>query len=273
MKALSLSNLLAIGLALAAGEVRAGMMQSSGGNWQQQFTSTGQGMTARQSSGNSQPAFIGRGYGFEGQPTPAAQFAQPGHSIIRAQPASNHDVGSHQNDSRHMGGFGHEMRFGHGTGFDQNHFRHHQRNSIVVFVNGTPCWYPVYTAYPYSVDVLPPIESSGANYNSDSGYVPPMDTGATDAGPAQTAPTFGDLGASWGQDLRRDVVTWSQFVDYLKTYIVAAPPQAQADFREAFISAYRINGTAAYDKAAVEAAGNPPQPQGPKIITMPPPED
>lgn len=163
--------------------------------------------------------------------------------------------------------------FGHGTGPDRDHFRHHQRNSIVVFVNGTPCWYPVYTAYPYYSDVPPPVVTSSAVYDSDGGYVPLVDTSATDAGPAQTSPTYGDLGASWGQDLRRDVVSWNQFIDYLKAYIVSAPPQAQADFREAFISAYRVNGAAAYDKAAIEAAGNPAQPQGPKIITMPPPED
>jgi len=93
----------------------------------------------------------------------------------------------------------------------------------------------------------------------------------TDAGPAQTTPDFSDMGASWGQDLRREVATWSQFVDYLKAYVVTAPPTAQADFREAFISTYRINGAAAYDKAAAEAANIPSQPSGPKIITFPPP--
>jgi hypothetical protein len=88
----------------------------------------------------------------------------------------------------------------------------------------------------------------------------------------QVASDYGDVGASWGQDLRREVATWDQFVAYLKAYIVTAPPSAQADFREAFISTYRINGAAAYDKAATEAAGNAPQqPAGPKIITMPPP--
>lgn len=133
-------------------------------------------------------------------------------------------------------------------------------------MNGAPFWYPVYTAYPYYYDVPPPVTYSGADYPSDGGYVPPMDTGA-----AQAASDYGDVGTSWGQDLRREVVTWDQFVAYLKAYIVTAPPSAQADFREAFIGAYRINGAAAYDKAAAEAAGSPSQPSGPKIITMPSP--
>jgi hypothetical protein len=66
--------------------------------------------------------------------------------------------------------------------------------------------------------------------------------------------------------------TWDQFVAYLKAYVVTAPASSQADFREAFINAYRLNGAAAYDKAAAEAAGIPPvPPPGPKIIIMPPP--
>ena len=64
-----------------------------------------------------------------------------------------------------------------------------------------------------------------------------------------------------GQDLRREVATWNQFVAYLKAYIVTAPAfAAQAGFREAFISAYRLNGATAYDKAAAEVPGfRPPR--------------
>jgi hypothetical protein len=91
-----------------------------------------------------------------------------------------------------------------------------------------------------------------------------------DPSDTQAASDYGDVGARWGQDLRREVVTWDQFVAYLRAYIVTAPPSAQAGFREAFISTYRINGAAAYDKAAAEAADNPSQPAGPKIITLPP---
>ena len=259
MKTLRLGGLMAMGLVLAVGGAQAAMMQSSGGPSAQQLTTSGRVTTAPASSGVSQPVFIGHGAGFEGQPSPAAQFAHPGHTIIHPQPAPVMNFVPRQGD-RHFGG-----RFTHGTGFDHDRFSHHRR-SIVVFVNGAPFWYPVYTAYPYYYDVPPPVTYSGADYPSDGGYVPPMDTGA-----AQAASDYGDVGTSWGQDLRREVVTWDQFVAYLKAYIVTAPPSAQADFREAFIGAYRINGAAAYDKAAAEAAGSPSQPSGPKIITMPSP--
>jgi len=98
--------------------------------------------------------------------------------------------------------------------------------------------------------------------------VPPVVSSATDTGAAQAAPSYGDLGWGWGQDLRRDIVTWDQFVAHLRTYIVTAPPAAQADFREGFISSYGVNGAAAYDKAAAQAAGTPAQ--KPKVINMPP---
>ena len=133
-------------------------------------------------------------------------------------------------------------------------------------MNGVPCWYPFYTAYPYYYDTSAPVTYGGPDYPSDAGYAPPMDPGTS-----QAASDYGDVGTSWGQDLRREVVTWDQFVAYLKAYIVTAPPAAQADFREAFVGAYRINGAAAYDKAAAEAAGNSSQPSGPKVITMPSP--
>jgi len=244
MKRVFWSSLLAVGLVLAIRDAQAGMMQSTGGNSPQQFTS----------SGGTQPVFIGRGYGFEGQPTPMAQFAQPGHSIVHALPTSNQNVGFHEGDSRRAGDFGHR------ADFDHDRFHHH--HSIVVFVNGAACWYPFYSAYPYSYDVPPPVAyNSDANSPSDSGYVPPVDTSGSD---------YSDVGTSWGQDLRREVATWNQFVAYLKAYIVTAPPSAQGDFREAFINAYHINGAAAYDKAAAEAAGNSSQSQGPKVITITP---
>jgi hypothetical protein len=191
----------------------------------------------------------------------SAQFAQPGHSLIQGRPSPA--VLSGNGDTRHAG------HFVHGGDFGQGHFGHH-RHLIVVFVNGAAWWYPVYTDYPYDSDVPPPVVSSSAYYTTDDGYVPATASDMTDAGSAPTAPDYSDLGASWGQDLRREVATWNQFVAYLKAYVIIAPPSAQADFREAFISAYRINGAAAYDKAAAQAANIPSQPPGPKVITLPP---
>ena len=89
---------------------------------------------------------------------------------------------------------------------------------------------------------------------------PAMNSSVDDSDTTQGRSQYSDLGTSWGQDLRREVATWDQFVAYLRAYIVTAPPSAQADFREAFVSAYRINGAAAYDKAAAEATGIPPAP-------------
>jgi hypothetical protein len=257
MKTISWSSLLAVGLSLATVQARAGMTQYSGGNWSQQTTAQG-------ASGGSQPGSHERGYQMSGQPTMSAQFAQPGHSLVQSQTGPVPAVFSGNGDAHHGGHFVHGGDFGHG------HFGHH-RHPIVVFVNGAAWWYPVYTDYPYGSDVTPPVVSSGAYYTGDDGYVPAPVSDTTDAGPAQAGPDFSDLGLSWGQDLRREVATWNQFVAYLKAYVITAPPSAQADFREAFIYAYRINGAAAYDKAASQAANIPSQPPGPKVITFPPP--
>ena len=189
------------------------------------------------------------------------QFEHPGHTIIHPQPFPTRNFSSRQ------GGFRRVNAFGRGAGFDGFH-RH--RNFILVFVNGAPFWYPVYTDYPYYYDTPPPVTDDSAYYTADNSYVPPMDTSATDTGTVQTAPDYSELGASWGQDLRRQIVTWDQFVAYLKAYVVTATPDSQADFREAFINAYHLNGAVAYDKASLKAIGDSPQPQGPKVITMPP---
>ena len=259
MKTLMWSGLLAVVLALATGPARAAMTQYSGANGSQQTAAPAQW-------GGSQSTFVGHGYGYgvQRQMTTSPQFAQPGHTFVRPQASSSPAFSSGHGDIHHGG------HFVRGTDFGHNHFGH-QRRSIVVYVNGVAWWYPVYTDYPYYSEVPPPVVSSSAYYTDDEGYVPAQTSDTTDTGTAETAPDFNDLGASWGQDLRRDVVTWNQFVAYLKAYVITAPPEAQADFREAFINAYRINGAAAYDKAAAEAAGISPQPSGPKIITLPPP--
>jgi len=183
---------MALGLVLAVGQVQASMGQSSGGGSPQQMTTSGYTMSADKSSGPSQP-FLGQGYGFQGHPSVAAQFAQPGHTIVHPQPAPVMNFGPRHDDPHHDHG-GH---FGHGGDFNHDHFGHH-RHLIIVFANGIPFWYPAYTAYPYYDDTPSPVGSSIADYPLDSGYAPPMDTSA-----AQPASDYSDLGASWGQDLRR----------------------------------------------------------------------
>ena len=150
-------------------------------------------------------------------------------------------------------------------GRDRSHFRGH-RHFIIVFVNGAPCWFPVYADYPYEHGV--PVDTSNSTVSdiSDDGYVPVVNGKDADSGSSQQISAYSDLGLSWGQDLRREVATWNQFVGYLRAYIINAPASAQADFREPSINAYRLNGATAYDKAAAETAGIPPaQRQGPTV--------
>ena len=166
------------------------------------------------------------------------------------------------------------FRRGRTFGYGRNRFRGN-RHFIVLFANGAPYWYPVYTCYPYGngAPYHAPVDTSGSTgfYPPDDGYLPAINGGA-DTDTPQDGPPYSDLGASWGQDLRLGVATWNQFVGYLRSYIVTAPAWAQADFREAFISTYRLNGATAYDKAAAEAAGIPPAPPpGPKVLGFPPP--
>ena len=138
---------------------------------------------------------------------------------------------------------------------DSAHRGSHRRRTslIVVYVDGAPYWYPVDTAYPYYYNApLAPTYDSG--YSDNSGYVPMVDDNSGGSGQDQGNSNYADVGREWAQDLRREVATWDQFVDYLRSYIVGAPPAAQADFREAFIDSYGVNGAAAYDKGASQAA-------------------
>jgi hypothetical protein len=255
VKALSTAKGLGITLALAVLSVQAEATQWSGAN------------SSHQSGTWTGSPLVERGNGVGGQPSQLAQSVPPVHSIIQAQSPSIHTGGPIGMDTGRGSGISHGTGFGHGRG----HFHGH-RHFIVVFVGGAPFWFPVYTDYPYGY--VAPLDTSSAAVSdaSDDGYVSSADSAGGDSGTSQETTAYSDLGWSWGQDLRREVATWDQFVAYLKTYIVTAPASAQADFRGAFINAYRLNGAAAYDKAAAEAAGFPPAPPtGPKIITYPPP--
>jgi hypothetical protein len=158
-------------------------------------------------------------------------------------------------------------RGGHTGDFHPGDFHHrgHRSNFVIVYINGVAWWYPFYTAYPYYYDapLAPTYDSS--YYGSGASSVPYVDEGA---GGGAVSPSYADLGQQWGQDLRREVATWDDFVDYVRTYIIVAPPEAQAEFREAFVASYGINGAAAYDKAAQQAAQTSST-QGPKVITVP----
>lgn len=107
----------------------------------------------------------------------------------------------------------------------------------------------------------------GVNYvgdlESNADYVS-EDVSRTASGPS----TFFAKGRDWGQDLRRDVVSWAQFVQYMKTEIVNAVPWMQDEFRRGFVEAYGTNGEAAFEKAATATRGES-RVVTPKVITMP----
>ncbi|MDD2706981.1 MAG: DUF6515 family protein [Verrucomicrobiae bacterium] len=64
---------------------------------------------------------------------------------------------------------------------------------------------------------------------------------------------FQQLGHDWAKDLRGEVATWQQFVDYLKANLVSAPSGNSEEFRKGFVTAYGINGDAAFEKAFRQA--------------------
>jgi len=264
MKALILSCLLS--LAVAVGTARAeGRWQQGGGSVQQQ---------AAPRPSAPPPVHVAAP-----QPAPVRQSPRPDpvrmsprvvHTLpevrqrppmVTAKPSPG--VSAHQNfvggsrSFRHFPTDGnyHPFPGDRNRGFYGHGFHHHgfRSNYVIVYVNGAPFWYPFYTAYPYYYDApLAPTYDSGS-YDSGTTSVPYVDEGAG-GGNAQVTPSYGDLGQQWAQDLRREVATWDDFVDYVKNYIIVAAPDAQAEFREAFIASYGINGAAAYDKAASEAA-------------------
>jgi hypothetical protein len=87
--------------------------------------------------------------------------------------------------------------------------------------------------------------------------------------PSRDTREYYQRGQDWAQDLRRDVVTWEQFVAYLRSDVVNATETQRNEFRRGFVAGYGANADAALDKAMQET-GSPPAPTGPKVITMPP---
>ncbi len=160
----------------------------------------------------------------------------------------------------------HEWRGG-----DRDHFRRWGRDhDRVLFI-----WpfFPFYCAYPYFCGY--PFYDDGYYNDYDSGdYAGPPAVIYSDNGPGPVAvpvtlpggtdPGYSRLGNDWGQDLRREIVTWDQFVDYVRATVLTASSSARDEFRRGFIASYGINAAAAFDLALRQAGG-------PKIIILPPP--
>jgi len=69
--------------------------------------------------------------------------------------------------------------------------------------------------------------------------------------PAVTAPY--ELGRDWAKDLRDDIATREQFVDYLKSNFPKSSSADYNEFRRGFVAAYGVNAEKAFDKAYQQA--------------------
>jgi len=177
--------------------------------------------------------------------------------------------GTHDFNGPGAGGDG-RYKFHEWRGGDRGHFRGRDHG---WFWFGWPFYsfywgYPYYCAYPFYDDGFDYV----ADDTSDSAGPPvviyndyePAPTVVPVTLPSQIDSGYGQLGTDWGQDLRREIVTWGQFVQYLRATILTAAAAARDEFRRGFIASYGLNAEAAFDQALRQASG-------PKIITMPPP--
>ncbi len=128
--------------------------------------------------------------------------------------------------------------------FFRDGHRHHHR---FIFINS--CWFwwdPWYSCWYYWPGPPPPPDA----YEDDWQFAP--DNGL------YTSPADYERGREWGQDLRREIVSWEVFVEFLRANIVGASPVVFSEFRRGFIVGYGENALAAFDKAMQQAAPPPP---------------
>ncbi len=145
---------------------------------------------------------------------------------------------------------------------DRFHGRDHNR-----FFFGSP-FYPFFWAYPlWGYEFNPYWDNGFYDQNAfydQNGYDtdPPVVTyddseppavPATVYPPARPVSIYRQYGSEWAQDLRRDIVTWDQFIQYMKTYIVTSSPDARDEFRQGFLASYGSNARVAFDKAMEQA--------------------
>jgi hypothetical protein len=177
--------------------------------------------------------------------SPSAQFGErPTGSVSHGDSHNNHDF-DHDRDGDH---------------------RHNDHDRLFFGGVAYPWIYPYYGTYAgYAPDAY-------YNDTSDAANNPPppstVSDQATSSPSSPSGPNDYQLGTQWAQDLRRDIVIWDGFVNYVRSNILTALPSDEAEFRKGFISAYGINAEAAFNKAA-EQAGEV-IPKGPKIIYMGP---
>lgn len=107
--------------------------------------------------------------------------------------------------------------------------------------------FPVYYTYP-ACNYYP----ANFGYASYGAYEPSYDMSSTYGGSAYESNDY-ERGRDWGQDLRRDIVTWEQFVAYLRDFRARSTTAAREDFHRGFVAGYGARGKEAFDKALKDA--------------------
>lgn len=114
-------------------------------------------------------------------------------------------------------------------------------SSVVVFYSYPFYSYPVYS-YPISNGYVRP------NYRVSS-FTYTTETRDRDRYELSYEDNYWNLGRDWGQDLRRDVVTFEEFVAFLKEKIVSVPESLHRSFQAGFLYGYGPNAENAFQKA------------------------
>jgi hypothetical protein len=137
-------------------------------------------------------------------------------------------------------------------GSDGRHFDHDRfHNNFGFFFFGPgPFWYPYYCP-PYYYDDYhdypPPYDyyydNPPARYYSDN----------TPGYPQYDERSYLMLGHDAGKALRSKTASRDWFVEYVRAYIINAPPSARDDFRRGFISGYGENAESVLKKARQDA--------------------
>jgi len=155
-----------------------------------------------------------------------------------------------------------------GRPFGDWRHRHHHHDCRFVFFGSLyypfywdPWWYgPAYYTRYYAAPYYDGPGYSYAPVSADYG------TGYSSAYP-QPSYSYGELGRMWGEELRRQAVSWDQFVQYLQSYIVNASPVQQDEFRDGFLEAYGPTAAATFadawdqaNRAADASSTKPGQP-------------
>jgi hypothetical protein len=150
-----------------------------------------------------------------------------------------------------QGSAGHWRSFDGGGRFDRDRF--HNRSSFFFF-GAFPFWYPYYWPPDYYYYDYPPPYYYYGDYNYAPRYYydsgPPVSyyNDRNTSYPAYDGRSYLMLGHDAGKGLRKKTVTWDWFVEYLKAYIVNAPPWARDDFQRGFVAGYGDNAESMYKK-------------------------